>query len=121
MNGVEYVRELCKKQGITISALEKELKFSNGYLNPKKMEYLPYDRAVLVQKKLGGDITIMTGVENEGETNLYYLNDDTKEIAQFMFENPGHKVLLDAVRKTKGEDVEFIKELIERVTNNYDE
>lgn len=44
-NGVEYVRKVCIARKIPISQLEKDCGFSNGYLNPKKMQKLPYDRA----------------------------------------------------------------------------
>lgn len=55
-NGVEYVRKLCKDKKIPISTLEKECGFSNGYLNPKKMSKVPYDRAILISKYLNVDI-----------------------------------------------------------------
>ena len=45
----------------------------------------------------------------------YYLNDDTRQIAQFMFENPEYKVLFDASRKVKKEDIEFVKQMIDRI------
>ena len=51
-NSVEFVRNLCKQRGIAISQLEKDCGFANGYLNPKKMTKLPYDRAVRVAKYL---------------------------------------------------------------------
>lgn len=51
-NSVEFVRKVCKQRGIAISQLEKDCGFSNGYLNPKKMTKLPYDRAVQIAKYL---------------------------------------------------------------------
>lgn len=51
-SSVEFVRQLCKKRGIAISQLEKDCGFSNGYLNPKKMSKLPYDRALTIAKYL---------------------------------------------------------------------
>lgn len=51
-NSVEFVRKLCKQRGIAISQLEKDCGFSNGYLNPKKMTKLPYDRAVCIARYL---------------------------------------------------------------------
>ena len=35
----------------------------------------------------------------------YYDNPDTRKMAQFMFENPEYKVLFDATRKVKNEDI----------------
>lgn len=54
--GIDYVRLLCKERNISISKLEKDLGFSNGYLNPKKLKKVPYDRAVMIADYLKGDI-----------------------------------------------------------------
>ena len=54
--GIDYVRLLCKERNISISKLEKDLGFSNGYLNPKKLKKVPYDRAVMIADYLNGDI-----------------------------------------------------------------
>lgn len=51
----------------------------------------------------------------------YYLNDDAREMAQFMFENPEYKVLFDASRKVKKEDIEFVKQMIDRMRGDYDD
>ena len=45
----------------------------------------------------------------------YYLNEDARDLAQFMFENPEYKVLFDASRKVKKEDIEFVKRMIDRM------
>lgn len=39
------------------------------------------------------------------ETDSYYLNPEAQEMAQFLFENPEYKVLFDASRKVKPEDL----------------
>ena len=44
----------------------------------------------------------------------YYINDDAREIAQFLFENPDYKVLFDASRKVRKEDLLIVKELLDR-------
>ena len=51
----------------------------------------------------------------------YYLNEDAREMAQFMFENPEYKVLFDASRKVKKEDIAFVKEMIERMRGDSDD
>ncbi len=45
----------------------------------------------------------------------YYLNDEARELAQFMFEHPEYKALFDASWKVKKEDIAFVKEMIDRV------
>ena len=65
-NSVQYVRDICKQRGIPVSQLEKDCGFSNGYLNPKKMTKLPYDRAQTLAEYLGISAeVILTGEETE--------------------------------------------------------
>lgn len=48
---------------------------------------------------------LMTGKEKEnGET--YYINDDTREIAQKVFESKELRLLFDAAKDAKAEDIE---------------
>lgn len=51
-NSVDYVRGVCERHGIPVSKLEKDCGFSNGYLNPKKLKKIPYDRAIVIAKYL---------------------------------------------------------------------
>ena len=64
-SSVQFVRDLCQERNIPIAKLEKDCGFSNGYLNPKKMSKLPYDRAVVIAKYLGvSENLILTGVDD---------------------------------------------------------
>ena len=65
-NSVEYVRDLCKERKIAISQLEKDCGFANGYLNPKKITRISYDRAVTIGQYLGISAEeILNGPENK--------------------------------------------------------
>ena len=55
--------------------------------------------------------------EKEENADSYYLNQDADEAAQFLFQNPEYKVLFDASRKVKPEDINFVAEMIERLSN----
>ena len=57
---------------------------------------------------------------NSNEEDTYYLNDDARDMAQFLYENPDYKVLFDASRKVKKEDIQFVKEMIDRMSNKND-
>ena len=60
--------------------------------------------------------------DNQSSTSSqYYLNDDARDLAQFMFENPEYKVLFDASRKVKKEDIDFVKQMIDRVRGDSDD
>lgn len=61
-NAVEYVRSVCQQRGIPVSQLEKDCGFSNGYLNPKKLKKIPYDRALAIAQYLGISVeSILSG------------------------------------------------------------
>ena len=57
-------------------------------------------------------------LEDKSEDSGYYLNADARDLAQFLFENPEYKVLFDASRKVKKEDIQFIKDMMDRMTGN---
>ncbi|MDO5339260.1 MAG: helix-turn-helix transcriptional regulator [Eubacteriales bacterium] len=54
---------------------------------------------------------------NSNEEETYYLDDAARDMAQFMYENPEYKVLFDASRKVKKEDIDFVKQMIDRMSN----
>lgn len=60
-NSVLYVRNVCKQRKIPISQLEKDCGFSNGYLNPKKIAKIPYDRAKIISDYLEISIEMILG------------------------------------------------------------
>ena len=57
----------------------------------------------------------------ENELPNYYMNEDARELAQFMFENPEYKVLFDASRKVKKEDIAFVKQMMDRMRGDVDD
>lgn len=59
--------------------------------------------------------------EKDESEGCYYLNDDARELAEFMFKNPEYKVLFDASRKVKKDDIEFVKEMIDRMNRTSDD
>lgn len=60
-------------------------------------------------------------IEDNREEENYYLNEDARDMAQFLYENPDYKVLFDASRKVKKEDIDFVKQMIDRMSNKGDD
>ena len=50
----------------------------------------------------------------------YYLDPESAALAEFAHKNPEYKVLFDASRKVKPEDIEFVLKMIKRTTNYED-
>ena len=76
--------------------------------------YPRIDKIELMANYFG--ITKADLVESHDTKEQYYLNEDAKELAQFMYENPEYKVLFDASRKVKKDDIEFVKQFIDRMS-----
>jgi len=51
----------------------------------------------------------------------YYIDNDARELAEFLFQNPEYKVLFDASRKVRKEDIEFVKQMIDRMRGDVDD
>lgn len=122
--GVEYVREECNRQNIPVSTLEKDCGFANGYLNPKKVTRIPYERALLIADYLKVDINnvlgsfeqneviltnrderditndlrkMMANIRNDKDGPLYYNGEEIDEASRILLEN----ALEHAMRETK--------------------
>ena len=63
MTQVERIREVCKKQGIAIKKLENDLKYGNGFLNPKKIKVVSSDRLFEIAKYLNVSASFLAGQE----------------------------------------------------------
>ena len=59
-------------------------------------------------------------IEDKGEAipEQFYMNDDARDIAEFLYKNPEYRVLFDASRNVKPEDIGFVKQMIDRMTGN---
>ncbi|MDD3222313.1 MAG: helix-turn-helix transcriptional regulator [Lachnospiraceae bacterium] len=44
----------------------------------------------------------------------WYLDDEARDMAQFMLDNPEYRVLFDASRKVRKDDIEFVKQMLDR-------
>lgn len=109
MNTVERVKALCKRKGIPVYKLEKDLGFSNGYIGQLKKGVLPDDRLEKVANYLGVSVPyLMNGEEAEG----YYLNPETAEVAQKIFEDKNLRLLFDAAADATPEDLQLVHQML---------
>lgn len=110
----EIFERLCKQKGITPAEVSRRTGIAKATLtNWKKGNYTP--KADKMQK-----IAELFGVSSEylltgsDPSEPYYINDDTRDLAQFLYEHPEYKVIFDASRKTKAEDFEYVIKFLER-------
>jgi len=116
------IKNRRKELGITQEELAQKL----GYKNKSTIAKIENGTNDIVQSKVvefakALDTTVAAlmgwdGTEPEPEQEQhYYLDDEAREMAEFMFNNPDYKVLFDASRKVKKEDIEFVRQMIERM------
>jgi len=99
--------DMCEALGVKYTTFTDWVK-GNAYPRIDKIElmanYFGISKSDLVEER------------TKETVEHYYLNDDARELAEFMFKNPEYKVLFDASRKVKREDIEFVKKMIDRMS-----
>ncbi len=103
----ERIKDLCAKNNISMNKVEDELGFGKGYIS--KLGNSSPNTSKLQQIADYFHVTLdylMTGEEN------YYLNDETREIAQEIFENKDLRLLFDASRDATPEDLQTIHSML---------
>ena len=112
MNSVERVKAICKERKIPISKLERDLGYSNAYISQLRKGTLPDDRLKEIAKYLNVSVDyLMTGKEKEGG-ETYYFNEETKKIAQKVFENKSLRMLMDSAQDATPEDIETVHSML---------
>lgn len=112
MDSVELVKKICKERKIPISRLEKDCGFSNGYIRKLQEGKFPSDRLFIIAEYLNLPISyLMTGEEQESESG-YYLDKETADMAQQIFENKNLRVLFDAAKDASPEDLKTTHDML---------
>lgn len=52
----------------------------------------------------------------KNESDTYYINDDAREYAEFLHKNPEYRVLFDSYKKVKPEDIDLVRQLIDKMS-----
>ena len=117
MIGVEYVRHVCEEKGVKIAKLERDLGFGNGYLNPKRRRFIPFERAEKIAKYLDADLEKIVGfipLEYKANTEpvAHYIDDETAEIAQEIFKNKELRALFSAARDADADDLKVAHDML---------
>jgi len=81
MSTVDKVKKICKNRKIPISRMEKDLGFSNGYINQLRKGTFPSDRLALISKYLDIPILELLG-DNTYTSNDAITGSDCRDIAK---------------------------------------
>lgn len=113
MSLYQNIKTIANEKGVSINMLEKKLGFARGSISKFDKNVPGIDKISAIANELCVSVDCLTsGGENE---NKYYLNDETAQIAQEIFENPDMKSLFDMSRKMSPErlraHLDFMKKL----------
>lgn len=121
------IKRLRSSSGMTQTELAKKLGVSRSTIGMYETGARSPDTEMLekIADLFNVDVDYLLGRTNKTtfipETiGNYYLDDEARELAEFLHKNPGHRVLFDASRKVKPEDIKMVKELIDRLGDDYD-
>lgn len=115
------IKAVRQNKGITQQQLAEKLKVSQTAIalweNGSRSVSLELidDLAGILHVSAGFLLFGEKDIDDAEPSNPYYINDDARDLAQFLFENPEYKVLFDASRKVKKEDIDFVKQMIDRM------
>lgn len=102
--------DIAKYVGVSTASVSnwcKGIKLPRMDKVDKMCEYLHCRRSDLMEEHA-----------EEEQTEGYYHDPEAAEAAQFLFENPEYKVLFDATRNVKKEDIDFVRQMLDRFRGN---
>ena len=108
MNSIDRIKEICLGRGIAISRLERECGLSNGYIRNMKEGKMSAERLKAIADYLGVTSEyLLTGEP----TDNYYINPETAEMAQRIYENKDLRLLFDVARDVTPEQLRLLHDL----------
>lgn len=119
------IRYLRKQHNYSQDYIAEKLGYKS-YTTIQKWEMGVSEPPVTKLKELANlfnvDINDMTTKDMEKMSNNkeynYYSDEETRDLVQFLHENQEYKVLFDASRKVKKKDIDFVKQVIDRIVGD---
>ena len=103
----ERIKSLCKDYGISMNKLEETLGFGTGYISKLGISTPNATKIKKIADYFNVSVDyLMTG--NESDTEKYYLNDETAQVAQEIFENKELKALFDVQKDMDPDDLKAL-------------
>lgn len=110
------IKMLREQQGMTLEELGSKVGVGKSTIRKWEVGMIANMRRDNLQKlanALGVNPNYLMGYNEESQPS-YYIDDDVRELAQFLHDSPEYKVLFDASRRVKKEDIDFVKRMIDK-------
>ena len=106
----DRIKELCKERGISVSKLERDCGFSNGYISKLDKSTPNTKKIQTIADYFGVSLDFLT----TGETPTgYYYNEDAMKIAQEIYQNKDLHMLFDMTRDASADELRDFAKMIE--------
>lgn len=116
MGCFDIIKDLCDRKGIAVTVLEKELGFGRGSIGKIKNGGNPSaERLQKIADYFGVSVEYLMTGEEEGKDS-YYLDDDAKVISQFIFDNPDFRILVNAAKDVKPENLQLALDILKKLS-----
>ena len=114
MSVYERIRQMCREHGETVTGLERDLGFARGSLSKIDKNKPSAERLQKVADHF--NVTpayILTGTQTV-EQPTWYTNPETIQEAQRVFEDPNLRLLFDAAKDSRPENIRLAAEMLQR-------
>lgn len=117
----EMFKKLCDRKGLTASDVSKATGVSGATLTSwKKGDYTPkLDKLQKIADYFQVSVDyLITGRDSKKESiegTEYYFSDETAEMAQEIFDDAEKRILFDAARNSRPEDLQMAADLLRRL------
>lgn len=112
----KYINLSGKKQNVIAAEINVIPQTLNSWCTGQAMPRI--GKIQLLADYFGINKSDLLEDKSDTENQICYINQDAKDMVQFLSKNPDYKPLVDASLKVKKEDISFVKEIINRVSNN---
>ena len=106
----ERVKDLCKQKGISMNFAEMEIGLAKGYIS--KLDKSNPNAKTLQKIADYFGVSVEFLIHGEDSENKYYINDETAQLAQALFENKDLRVLFDAAKDASPEDLQTTYDML---------
>lgn len=119
------LKNLRNARGLTQGELADRIGISRSRLSMYELGQREPDFETLesIADFFNVDIDYLMGRTNKTTVvpESYYLDEEARDLAEFLHKNPDYKVLFDASRRVRREDIEFVKQMIDRMGGGADD
>ncbi len=114
----ENYESIVKAKGLTNYKVAKDTGIAQSVLSTWKTKgTVPrIEKLQILAEYLGVSVDYLIGVSNIGQENApsWYINEETAQIAQEIFEDPNKRALFCAARDSRPEDLQMAANMLER-------